>query len=412
LPGLDVYDAIVVGARCAGAPTAMHLARRGRRVLLLDRATFPSDTLSTHYVSQAGVVYLNQWGLLEEIQASNCPPITRMTSDWGDFTLVGRPPPVEGAPAAYAPRRSVLDRILIEAALRAGAELRERVTLEDLLWEDGRVVGVRARAGGGRSHVERARVVVGADGRNSTVARLVGAPKYDDTPPLACQWFAYWGGFSTEGLESYRRGRVMLFGIPTNDGLTCVVTAMPRERFEAFRADAPGNYMRLIDLAPGLAARVRAGRREGPLFGTGDLPNFFRRSYGPGWALVGDAGNHKDPLTAQGIRDAFCDAERLAAAIDDGLNGRAPLEEALAEYERGRDERVRELYDHTCKVARLPEPTEDDYRFRAALRGRQPDIDRYFGVGDGTVSPLEFFGPENTRRLLAAAGTPADAPAP
>ena len=407
-----MYDAIVVGARCAGAPTAMHLARRGRRVLLLDRATFPSDTLSTHYVSQAGVAYLGQWGLLDAVVASNCPPITRMTSDWGDVTLVGRPPPVEGASAAYAPRRSVLDRILVEAAVRAGAELRQRVTLEELRWEDGRVVGVRARAAGGCRHEERASVVVGADGRNSAVARLVGAPKYDDTPPLACQWYAYWGGFSTEGLEGYRRGRVTLFAIPTNDGLTCVVTAMPRERFAAFRADVPGNYMRLIDLAPGLAARVRAGRRDGPIFGIGDLPNFFRRSHGPGWALVGDAGYHKDPLTAQGIRDAFCDAERLAAAIDDGLSGRRPLEAALAEYEHGRDERVRDLYDYTCKVARLAEPTEEDFSLRAALRGRQPDIDRYFGVGDGTVSPSEFFGPENVRRLLAGADRLADAPSP
>jgi flavin-dependent dehydrogenase len=401
-----VYDAIVVGARCAGAPTALHLARRGRRVLLLDRATFPSETISTHLMTQTAVAHLRDWGLLDAVVATGAPAITRLTSDWGDFTIAGRPPPVEGVPGGFAPRRSVLDKLLLDAALAAGAELRERSAVDGLLWEDGRAVGVRVRSAGGRAYPELARVVVGADGRGSTVARLVGAEKYDDTPPLACQWYAYWSGLPTDGLEGFRRGRVQIFAIPCDAGLTCLITVMPRERFDEFRADVTGNYARLIGLAPSMADRVRSARREGRIFGSGDLPNFFRRSHGPGWALVGDAGYHKDPLTAQGIRDAFRDAERLAGAIDDGLSGRRPLDDALADYASGRDAIVREIYDHTCKVAVLPEPTEQDYRFRDALRRSQPDVDRFFGVADGTIPPSEFFAPENIARIMGGAAGP------
>ncbi len=161
------YDAIVVGARCAGAPTAMLLAQKGYKVLVVDRASFPSDTVSTHVIHAPGMAALARWGLFDQVIASGCPPIETYSFDFGPFTIAGTPRPQDGMSAAYAPRRTILDKILVDAAARAGAEVRERFTMEELLVEDGSVVGIRGHDEGGRSVDERARVVVGAGGRNT-----------------------------------------------------------------------------------------------------------------------------------------------------------------------------------------------------------------------------------------------------
>ena len=177
------YDVIVVGARCAGSPTAMLLARKGYRVLAVDRATFPSDTVSTHLVHPPGVAALDRWGLLDRLVVTGCPPIDTYATDFGPFTITGAPG--EGdAPVAYAPRRTVLDKILVDAAAEAGVEIRESFTVEGLVFEDGRAVGIRGHAKGGRTVTERARVVVGADGRYSLVADAVGAKEYNEKPKL------------------------------------------------------------------------------------------------------------------------------------------------------------------------------------------------------------------------------------
>src|SRR4051812_6411885 len=169
------YDAIVVGARCAGAPTAMLLARAGYRVLLVDRASFPSDTLSTHLIHAPGVAALRRWGVLGEVVASGCPAVQTSTFDFGPMALRGTPLPVDGNSAGYAPRRTILDKILVDAAARAGAEVRERFTLDEVVIDDGgTVVGIRGHGEGGATVTERARVVIGADGRNSQVAGAVG----------------------------------------------------------------------------------------------------------------------------------------------------------------------------------------------------------------------------------------------
>src|SRR5438045_803498 len=173
-----MYDAIVIGARCAGSPTAMLLARQGYRVLLLDKASFPSDTLSTHYIHQPGVARVKRWGLLDRVAASNCPPVRRQMLDVGPFAVVGSPPPVDGVADGYAPRRTVLDQILVEAAVAAGAELREHFSMDDLVTDGGRVVGIRGRAVGGGTVTEKARIVIGADGLHSMVARSVQAATY------------------------------------------------------------------------------------------------------------------------------------------------------------------------------------------------------------------------------------------
>ncbi|HEY8491339.1 MAG TPA: NAD(P)/FAD-dependent oxidoreductase [Dehalococcoidia bacterium] len=348
-----MYDAIVVGARCAGSPTAMLLARRGYRVLLVDRASFPSDTLSTHYIHIPGVLRLHRWGLLERVRQAGGRPIPKITLHLGKVTVVPPPPPglPPGlAPEAYCPRRTVLDAILVDAAVGAGAELRERFSVRDLVWEEGRVAGVRGRAGG-REVTERARLVIGADGLHSQVARLVNAPAYHTRPTLTFGYYTYWSDVAMDGAELHVSEGGGILAFPTNDGLTCVAVGGSIESFHRFRQDIQGNYFRILEVAPDLARRVRAGRREERFLGTADQPNYFRRPYGPGWALVGDAGYHRDFVTGLGITDAFRDAELLAAAADEGLSGRRPLGEALAAYERHRNEVAEPLYELTCRIA-------------------------------------------------------------
>ena len=395
-----MFDAIVVGGRCAGSPTAMLLARQGYRVLIVDRASFPSDTVSTHYIPRIGVTFLERWGLADHLIATNCPKITEYNSDWGDFTLVGHPPPVNGAVGGYAPRRTVLDSTLLQAAIEAGAEVREQCTVTDLLFDGDQVVGIEGRTGDGARFTEQSTIVIGADGRNSFVARTVGAPKYHETPSLAFQYYSYWSGVSRGVLEAYRRGRQGFFVFPTNDGLACVITAGPIETFDRFRADHANNYRNVFRQIPDLDERMTAGRQEDRIYGTPDLPNFLRQSYGPGWALVGDAGFHKDPQTGQGIRDCFRDAEILSRAIHEGISGIKPMQDALAAYQSSRDSQVREMLTHTIRVAAMKEPTEKDFALRTALRENKADLDIMFGIGDGTVSPNAFFAPDNIGRIL------------
>jgi flavin-dependent dehydrogenase len=401
-----VYDAIVVGARCAGAPTAMLLARKGYRVLLTDRATFPSDTISTHIVWQPGVARLARWGLLGQVAASGCPPIRRLAFDTGPFALTGTPPPAGDVAEAYAPRRTVLDTILVGAAVAAGAELREGFPVTEVVTEGERVTGIRGRDPRGASVSERARLVIGADGVRSIVARTVRAAAYHAKPTLACWYYTYWSGIRAEGIELLDLGGRAGAVIPTNDGLVCLPVAVPHRELHAFRADLEGHYLQTIGRSPALAERVRAGRREQPFRAMADVPNLFRKPHGPGWALVGDAGYHKDPVTAQGISDAFRDAETLVEAVDAGLGGRRPLDEALAEYEQRRNGAALPMYDYTCELAALEPPPPELEALFAALRGNQADTDRFLGTITGTVSIPGFFAPANIERILTG-GLPA-----
>jgi flavin-dependent dehydrogenase len=370
-----MYDAIVIGARCAGSPTAMLLARKGYRVLLLDRSAFPSDTYRNHFIQHTGSVRLHRWGLLDRVAASNCPPILNFITDLGDGPLVesvGSTNEVEGT---YAPRRYVLDTILVEAAVEAGAELREQFTVQELLWEDGRVVGIRGRGHNGAVVTERAPIVIGADGAHSLVAKAVSAPRYDERPALTFAYNSYFSGVPMAGTEVWiRPGERIYINFPTNNDLTCVAMQAPIAGFHAFRADIEGNFFRALDRIPELAERVRAGRREERWYGTADLPNFFRKPFGPGWALVGDAGYHKDPLLAQGINDAFRDAELLTEAIDAGFAGRAPLDETLAEYEQRRNAEAVPTFEANYAAASLSPFPAEAFEHRAALRAAAREL--------------------------------------
>jgi flavin-dependent dehydrogenase len=401
-----VYDAIVVGARCAGSPTAVLLARRGYRVLLADRAEFPSDPLSVHYIHQPGVAQLDRWGLLDAVRASNCPPIRTQRFDVGPFALVGAPPPADGHADGYAPRRTVLDKILVDAAAAAGAELREHFSVENVVTEDGHVVGVRGRADGGASVVERARIVVGADGLHSRAAKAVDAPSYQVQPTRTCAYYSYWSGVPVDGVELYPRpGRLISAGA-TNEQ-TLVIVYWPKQLFRDIRSDIEGKLLEAIDLVPDLADRLRSGHRAEHYRGTGDLPFYPGKPYGPGWALVGDAGYHKDPITAQGISDAFRDADLLVKAVDDGFSGAYPLDEALAEYERQRDEAVMPIYEFTQQLAALEPPPPEMQAVFAALRGNEQETGRFLDTVAGTVPIAEFYAPENIAALVGHELAPA-----
>ncbi|MDD7942918.1 FAD-dependent monooxygenase [Actinomycetospora lutea] len=393
-----MYDAIVVGARCAGAATAMLLARAGHRVLLVDRATFPSDMpQSNHLVWPPGVAALQRWGLLGELVGSGCPALTTGHIDLGPFVLSGGFPPSGPIDAAYAPRRKILDAILVEAAVGAGAELWEACSVDELLVEDSgpqgpRVRGIGGRGPGGQRYEAAATIVIGADGMRSTVARLVDAPLYLERPASLGTFFSYWSGVPTSTTTLYPRPYRSVVAFPTHDELTVVSVNFALEDFHAAAADRPGAYFRALDeIAPELAEQMRAGRREGRWIGS-TVPGFFRRPYGPGWALVGDAGYLKDPCTAQGITDAFHHAELLAEALDAALREERPTGEALAGYERRRNAAVMPMYEFTCQRARLEPPTPEMQAFFAGLRDDPRRTERFFGVFAGTVPVTEFFG--------------------
>jgi 2-polyprenyl-6-methoxyphenol hydroxylase-like FAD-dependent oxidoreductase len=329
-----MYDAIVVGARCAGSPTAMLLARRGFKVLLVDKATFPSDTISTHILWPHGAEILRRWGLLSRLAATGVPPICRpMTFDVGPLALRGTIPDVNDGMGGFCPRRIVLDALLVNAAAESGADAREGFTVEELLVEDETVVGVRGHAKGAKSVEERARIVIGADGVNSFVARL---------------W-------------------------------------------------------RALEAAPDFLARVREGRREEKWYGTAGVPGYFRKPYGKGWALVGDAGYNRDPITAQGISDAFIDAEALVEALSPWLSGNGQFDESLATHESARNERVRPMYEFTTHLAALEPPPPDMQALFGALRHNPDATNAFLSAITGAIPLADFMSDDNVGRIMAAA---------
>jgi flavin-dependent dehydrogenase len=397
-----MYDAIVVGARVAGASTAMLLARHGASVLLVDRAAFGSEIPRGHFIHRHGPGRLQRWGLLDPLLATGCPAVTSIVQDFGDFPLVGTDIVADGVPLGLGPRRAQLDRVLVEAAVAAGAEFRERFVVDEYLGDGDGITGIRGRAvPGGEPVTEHATVVVGADGRNSALARTVRAPAEPSLPTVACWYFSYWSGVAATGLEMYVRPGRAIFAFPTNDDLFAVFVGWPIGDLPAVRADVDGSVMAAVDGVPELAERVRAGRREERLLGVAQLPNILRRPQGPGWALVGDAGCHKDPFMALGCCDALRDAELLADALVDGLGGRAPLGDALPGYEQRRNGATLPDFHANFHAAHLGPPPAELLEVRAALR-------------DNPAATREFFlgRVEDTAGRIPPPPVPAPQPAP
>jgi 2-polyprenyl-6-methoxyphenol hydroxylase-like FAD-dependent oxidoreductase len=401
-----LYDVVVVGARCAGASTALLLARAGCRVLLLDRAHLPSDTLSTLYVHQPGVVRLARWGLLPAVEASGCPALESIVYETGGIRLQGCAPEADGIRAAYAPRRTVLDAILAGAAVAAGAELRDRCQVVGMVTEAGRVAGVRCRSPNGAEMTERAHLVVGADGMRSTVGRLVRAQSYAQRPRLSCVYYTYWAGIAPS-FEIYERPGGWVAALRTNDGLALVAAYFPQSEFPRVRVDAWAAYLANVrKTAPPLWERLAGAVAADRLYGTGDQQNFFRRAWGPGWVLAGDAGHHKDSINAQGIADAFLQADLLAgelAADQDGdaasvLADASRLDAALARFAAERDRRLDLTYQTTLVMAQL-NPDPDRLELLRVIRDSPELTERYFGVVAGILPPQQLYTPDLLARI-------------
>jgi len=367
-----MYDAIVVGARCAGSTTARLLAEQGRRVLVIDRATFPSDTVSTHCIGSGGVELLRRWGLFDSIVATGIEPISNFTVTIGTTELANAAPTDDGQ-VVVSPRRTVLDKLLLDAARDAGAEVREGVTLRGLLRSDSgsdsasddsdsdsasAVIGITATDADGNAFDERARIVIGADGVHSAVAKSVDADTYDVRPGKGSGFYAYYSSFPMEAVE-LAFNRHHFSGIfPTNDGQACVFAGKTDDEFASMR---DGQDEALAEVCgttnPRIGEAVRAAKRESRFFAFRSEPGFFRKPYGQGWALVGDAGYYLDPVTGQGITDAFRDSllltQAIAAGDDGGANTGVALADALAGYQQRRDDMSRVMFETTQEMAAL-----------------------------------------------------------
>lgn len=387
-----MYDVIVIGARCAGSPAAMLFARQGYRVLLLEKARFPQDTLSSHYIHQEGVALLNRWGLLDTLRDAGCQPIDHQSYECPGVRIDGFSLPIDGQRTTYAPRRYVLDPILADAAVAAGVEFRQSCAVKDLLFEDDRVVGVRYTTPGGGEATERARLVVGADGMRSLVARKAGAQNVIEHPRLTCTYYSYWAGVPAH-FELYERPGRWIGVLPTNDDLTLLMAYFPQDEFSEIRKAVEPAYLEAFrTTAPELYERMSAGERVEQLYGTGHQENYFRKAYGPGWVLVGDAVNHKDSITARGITEAFVQAQTLTDHIGERLHDDAALREALRRYENALGHEALNHYQGALNVAELK--PEGRAELLSKLVGHQGLIDRYFSTLSGACSIDDFYNEE------------------
>jgi flavin-dependent dehydrogenase len=367
------FDAVIVGARCAGAATAMLLARSGARVLVVDRAAYGADTVSTHALMRGAVLQLHRWGVLPSIVAAGTPPVHSTTFSYSDEDITVPIEPRHGVSALYAPRRALLDKALVDAAADSGAEVRHGVRVDNVIVDEcGRVRGIVAMDGGAERRIE-ADIVVGADGLHSTIARCVGAKIVMQGRHAAAVLYGYWKGLPTDGYYWAFRPDVNIGAIPTNNGATCVFVSVAASRFHReVQGNVVAAYHRLMrSTSPAFEAALESARRPESVRGFGGYPGFIRTSTGAGWALVGDAGYFKDPATAHGITDALRDAELLARAIVNGTQA------ALAEYESTRNDLSRRLFEVTDEIASFD---RNDAELRVLHRAFSSEMSREVGV--------------------------------
>jgi flavin-dependent dehydrogenase len=342
-------DVVIVGARCAGAATALLLARAGARVVVVDRGRYGTDTLSTHALMRGAVLQLHRWGVLPAIVEQGTPKVTATTFSYVHEDVTIRIEPKYGVDALYAPRRTLLDGLLSAVAVESGAEVVFGVTVDGLLTrDDGRVRGVTATVNGRRHDIE-ADLVIGADGLYSTIARRVGAAPIVTGTHAAGVLYSYWNGVWEDAYRWIFRPGGSVGAIPTNGG-ACVFVSVPAARFrQQVRGDAVAAYRRLLrEVCPEFADRLDDSTQLEGVHGFGGHPGFIKRSTGPGWALVGDAGYFKDPATAHGITDALRDAELLARAVITGTT------EAMQQFEATRLDLSRRLFEVTDEIASFP----------------------------------------------------------
>jgi 2-polyprenyl-6-methoxyphenol hydroxylase-like FAD-dependent oxidoreductase len=341
--GSSHHDVIVIGARAAGASTAMLLARRGWRVLVLERSSRGADTVCTHAVIKTGVYQLRRWGLLDRVLAAGTPPVLQTTIHYGDESVVIPATPTTDIPFLLAPRRTVLDPVLVDAAVEAGTDVRFDTSVARPVFDAGRLVGVTGRDADDIPFEARAELVIGADGRRSTLARLVGAEDRLRMTNASAVAYTYFGAADPSdddfgGYEWCCRPDALAGVTPTSGGVLAWV-AVASDRFRSrIRPDVAAGFWEVLrsanaEMHDRLAARTRTSRFH--VF-TG-AHGFVRRAHGPGWTLVGDASHATDPISSHGISDALRDAELLAHHVDAGLREPSTMAAELARYEHQRD---------------------------------------------------------------------------
>lgn len=352
LQGMDTtHDVIIVGARCAGSATALQLARRGLRVLVVDRATFGSEsTPPTGNVIPQGLWHLRRWGLLDRIQATTAPPVTSVIQHIGDASFENPVGSFDGIDEMRVLRHSVLDAIVAEAAMESGAEIRFRTRVTGLRQDGARVTGIEGTSANGDPFTATAPVVVGADGKYSSVARAVGAQTYRERAAGSFGFFTYYTDLDCSSIEVWMSPTRQLIFFPSHGGETWVALVQPASETATFKADPPAAASAHLAHFPDAQERLAAATRVATLHSTGGLNGFFRESAGRGWALVGDAGFTKDPGPGRGITDAFFHSELLCDAIVSGL-GDGGIDDALAAYADERDAASVDVYDATQDVA-------------------------------------------------------------
>ncbi|MCT8328172.1 NAD(P)/FAD-dependent oxidoreductase [Albidovulum sediminis] len=369
----NTYDAIVVGARCAGAAVAMLLARQGARVLAVDHDQPGTDTMSTHALMRGAVFQLRKWGVLAEMEVRGTPAIRRTSFLYGDEAIDIDLRMEHGIDALLAPRRAILDAALAGAAAAAGAELRYGTGLAGLVRDAaGRVCGAELRLPSGGIETVRAPIVIGADGRRSAVARLAGAGILHRGRHAAACAYRYVEGLPNRGYRWHYAAGAAGGVIPTNEGLSCVFVALPPPVLAEARA---AGWEALLRHVPTLGDDLASARPvTAPVVFPG-LPGYFRQSAGPGWALVGDAGYFRDPITAHGITDAFRDAEILAGAV---VHGR------VADYPLTRDALSRDFFELTDRLASFDWTLAEAKVLHQALNKTMKANQNWIaGMGDG-----------------------------
>jgi flavin-dependent dehydrogenase len=395
------YDAVIVGARPAGAATGMLLARAGLRVLIVDRSQYGADTMSTHALMRGGVLQLSRWGLLDRVITAGTPPVRQATFYIGADRMTIAIKPADGVDALYAPRRTILDPILADAAASAGAEVRYGVTVKALEHDTaGRVTGIIGHDGSGRPVTAHAPLTVGADGMGSRVAHWVGAGADHLGAAVGSVTYGYWPGVPVDGYEWFFRPGAAAGAIPTNHGQTCVFAATTRERFRRELVHDPDTgFQRLLaDAAPELADRLAGTLPVGPLRRFPGRLGHLRRAAGPGWALVGDAGYFKDPITAHGLTDALRDAELLARAIMAVHAGESEEEALLNGYQATRDRLSLPLFAITDAIAAYTwDAVQVDALLKQLSAAMADEVDAILAY-DHTAAPRENRRLQSDRR--------------
>ena len=394
------FDVVIVGARCAGSPLAVMLARRGLSVCLVDRAQFPSETPSTHLMQPGGVQMLDQLGILDAVLAAGAVPLDKLTMIIDDVVRIeAMLEEADYLQSSLCVRRVTLDALLVDAAAEAGADVRTGLRVTGLITEDGRVSGVDTA--GGPIHGQ---LVVGADGRHSTVASLVGAREYHVTPAGKMFAWAYFEGVhDREGRARIgRRGTRGFLASPTDGDLYMAAVAVDRADQAEFHTDRDAHFTAGIRAWPELADVVATGRRVGPIRVLTNWHGYFRDAAGPGWVLLGDAGHFKDPTPGQGIGDAFRQAARLAPSIEDGM-GTTALDAAMRRWWQWRDDDAYEMYWFASDMGAAGAASPLTTRLMRDVADDPGATQMFFGVLNHAIRPSQLFTGRRAARAAARA---------